>query len=92
MNESFLCWIIYSLLSSLCSVHQAVYLLRFQWALREHPHHLNGYYVHDIIPRSTLYAKRDVKNVQYVMQIELTASELAKRTNTKMLFAICFQF
>lgn len=71
MNESFLCWIIYSLLSSLCSVHQAVYLLLFQWALHKYPHYLNGYYVHDIISRSTLYAKRDVKNVQYVMQIEL---------------------
>lgn len=42
--------------------------------------------------RSTLYAKCNVKNVQYVMQIELTVSELAKCTNMKIVFAIYFNF
>lgn len=37
--------------------------------------------------RSTLYAKHNVKNVQYLMQIKWTVSELAKHANMKILFA-----
>lgn len=78
----------------LCSVHHAGHLLDFQWYISIIPAwmaHLSMI-LSNYALRSSLYAKRDAKHVQYVMQIELYLPELAKCTNMKLLLAISFNF